>query len=86
MVEVHWKNQAKAYNFIVTDQNMPGIEGLELVKTLSTLLAYASTPILVLTTETSDEMKSAFKLAGATGWMSKLFSPERMTAAISKLL
>ncbi len=43
-------------------------------------------PILVLTTETSDAMKTAFRAAGASGWMSKPFTPERLEAALKKLL
>lgn len=80
------KARAKQYDFVVTDQNMPGMEGLDLVKSLRAMPGYASTPILVLTTETSEEMKLAFKKAGASGWMSKPFSPERMSTAVSKLL
>jgi two-component system chemotaxis response regulator CheY len=80
------KAKSKQFDIIVTDQNMPGMDGLDLVRSLRLLPAYAKTPILVLTTETSDEMKAAFRAAGATGWMSKPFSPERMTAAITKML
>jgi two-component system chemotaxis response regulator CheY len=74
------------YDLIVTDQNMPGMDGLALVKTLRELPGYEETPVLVLTTETSTEMKSAFRSAGATGWMSKPYSPERMTPALAKML
>jgi len=76
----------KQYDIVLTDQNMPGMEGLEFVKTLRSMPGYTTTPIIVLTTETSDEMKLAFNQAGATGWMSKPFTPERMSAAIAKLL
>lgn len=80
------KARKKQYDIVVTDQNMPGMEGLEFVKALRAMPGYATTPIIVLTTETSDEMKRAFSQAGANGWMSKPFTPERMSAAISKLL
>ena len=80
------KARQKNYDLIVTDQNMPGMEGLALVKSLRELESYARVPILVLTTETSEEMKARFRAAGASGWMSKPFSPERMTAALAKFL
>lgn len=80
------KVRNKQYDVIVTDQNMPGMEGLEFVKNLRLMPAYAKTPIIVLTTETSDELKLAFRQAGANGWMSKPFTSERMSAAIAKLL
>ena len=80
------KARQKNYDLIVTDQNMPGMEGLSLVKSLRELPACKKTPILVLTTETADELKASFKEAGASGWMSKPFSPERMDAALAKLL
>ncbi len=74
------------YDLIVTDQNMPGMDGLTLVKTLREMPGYEKTPVLVLTTETSTEMKAAFRNAGATGWMSKPYSPERMTPALAKMV
>ncbi|MBI3524521.1 MAG: response regulator [Betaproteobacteria bacterium] len=80
------KARAKRYDIIVTDQNMPGMEGLDLVKSLRGMPGYEKTPILVLTTETSDEMKTKFRQAGASGWMSKPYSPERMTNALAKIL
>jgi len=80
------KARNKQYDVIVTDQNMPGMEGLEFVKSLRSMSAYAKTPIIVLTTETSEELKLAFRQAGANGWMSKPFTSERMSAAIAKLL
>jgi two-component system chemotaxis response regulator CheY len=74
------------YDLVVTDQNMPGMDGLNLVRGLRAMPGFERTPILVLTTETSEEMKAAFRQAGASGWMSKPFSPERMSAALAKLL
>jgi two-component system chemotaxis response regulator CheY len=76
----------KQYDLVVTDQNMPGMDGLAMVKGLREIAGYEKTPILVLTTETSDEMKASFRQVGASGWMSKPYSPDRMTAALAKLL
>lgn len=78
--------RSKQYDLVVTDQNMPGMEGLTLVKSLREMAGYENTPILVLTTETSDEMKAKFRQAGASGWMSKPYTPERMTNALAKFL
>ncbi len=80
------KLRNKQYDLVVSDQNMPGMDGLTLVKSLRELPQYARTPVLVLTTETSDEMKSAFRTAGASGWMSKPYDQDRMTAALSKFM
>ena len=74
------------YDMVVTDQNMPGMDGLTFVQALREMPSYAQTPVLVLTTETSNEMKSAFRQAGASGWMSKPYSPERMTPALERML
>jgi len=80
------KARNKQYDIVVTDQNMPGMDGVELVKNLRKIPLYAKTPIIVLTTESSTEMKLEFKQAGANGWMGKPFTAERMSAAIAKLL
>lgn len=80
------KARQNTYALIVTDQNMPGMEGLDLVQNLREMPGYQKIPILVLTTETADEMKASFKAAGASAWMSKPFAPERMAAALAKLL
>ncbi|MBS1141708.1 MAG: response regulator [Proteobacteria bacterium] len=73
-------------DLIISDQNMPGMDGLSMVKSIRSGTEKQNVPILVLTTETSDEMKTAFRAAGATGWMSKPFTPERLEAALKKLL
>jgi two-component system chemotaxis response regulator CheY len=71
-------------DLIITDQNMPGMDGLTMVKSIREGSHNKKVPIMVLTTETSDEMKSKFRAAGANGWMSKPFSPERLEAALKK--
>ena len=73
-------------DLIITDQNMPGLDGLGMVKAIRAGSHNQNVPILVLTTETADEMKSAFRAAGASAWMSKPFTPERLEAALNKLL
>jgi two-component system chemotaxis response regulator CheY len=73
-------------DLIISDQNMPGLDGLGMVKAIRDGVSNQNVPILVLTTETSDEMKAKFRAAGANGWMSKPFTPERLQAALNKLL
>lgn len=74
------------FAMIITDQNMPGMEGLDLVPKLRQMPVYSRTPIIVLTTESSDEMKVSFRQAGASGWMNKPFSSEKMAAALGKFI
>ena len=76
----------RAFDMILTDQNMPGGDGLSLVQALRALPAYSRTPIIMLTTESSDEIKSMGKAAGATGWMVKPFDPNRLLEIVGKLI
>ncbi len=76
--------ESQALDLIITDQNMPGLDGLGMVKAIREGGRNAQVPIIVLTTETSDEMKLKFRTAGANGWMSKPFSPERLETALKK--
>src|SRR3954468_9253893 len=57
------------FSLVLTDQNMPKMTGLPLIKTLRALAEYKTVPILVLTTESSAEMKTQGRAAGATGWI-----------------
>lgn len=81
-------SKAKTENFalVLTDQNMPKMDGLTLIKTLRTLPSYKSTPILVLTTEASDTMKQQGRAAGATGWLVKPFDPQKLIEVVKKVL
>lgn len=70
------------YDFIITDINMPNMDGIELIKRLRNTLDYLSTPIMVLTTEWSKEMKEKGKDAGATSWIVKPFDTKLLGKAI----
>ena len=77
---------AQCVDAVVTDQNMPNMDGIALVKRLRTLDGYARTPIMLLTTESSAEMKQKGREAGATGWMVKPFDPERLLEVFARML
>lgn len=74
------------FDFVLTDQNMPRMDGLTLIKSLRTMSAYQSVPIVVLTTEASNEIKTQGKAAGATGWMVKPFDPRKLLEVLTKVL
>lgn len=80
--------QAKnnAVSLVLTDQNMPGMDGLTLIKSLRALPNYKATPILMLTTESSDTMKSQGRAAGATGWLVKPFDPQKLLEVVRKVI
>lgn len=80
------KSKAKQFDLVLTDQNMPRMDGLTLVKALRALPQYAGTPILMLTTESSDAMKAAGKAAGATGWLVKPFDPQKLIDIVKKVI
>jgi two-component system chemotaxis response regulator CheY len=71
---------------VVTDLNMPEMDGITLIKELRKLSAFRFTPILMLTTESAAEKKQAGKEAGATGWIVKPFNPEILLKTIAKVL
>lgn len=70
---------------IITDVNMPVMDGLTLIREVRTQPAHKSTPILVLTTEASQAMKDKGRAAGATGWIVKPFDPEKLLAVVKKV-
>ena len=80
------KAQLGPADLVLIDQNMPRMDGLTLVKSLRALPAYSRAPILMLTTESSDEMKAAGRAAGASGWMVKPFDPDRLIQVVEKVL
>ncbi len=73
-------------NLMLIDQNMPRMDGISLVKSLRQLPQYRTTPILMLTTESSDAMKAAGRAAGATGWLVKPFDPVRLLEVVNKVI
>ena len=80
------KAKAGSYNLVLTDQNMPRMDGLTLIKSLRATPQYRATPILMLTTESSDAMKSQGKAVGATGWLVKPFDPQKLIEVVKKVI
>jgi len=80
------KARGETVDLVLTDQNMPRMDGITLVQNLRGLATYAATPILILTTESSDEMKAKGKAAGATGWLVKPFDPGKLLDVVRKVI
>ena len=80
------KAKTTEINLVLTDQNMPKMDGLTLIKNLRSLPTYAATPILMLTTESGDAMKAQGKAAGATGWLVKPFDPPKLLEVVKKVI
>lgn len=83
---VGWLSNGSKPALVVTDLNMPGMDGISLIKEIRKMPALKFTPILMLTTESSDEKKAAGKSAGATGWIVKPFNPEQFLKIVKKVL
>lgn len=73
-------------DIIVTDINMPNMDGIKLIKELREIKNSKYTPILVISTESGDNIKSAAKQAGASGWIVKPFKPDVLVQAANKLV
>ena len=78
--------QGRSVQLVITDVNMPQMDGITLTRELRGLATYKFTPILLLTTESAPEKKQEGKAAGATGWMVKPFNPEQLLATVRKVL
>lgn len=74
------------YDLVISDVNMPIMDGLTLIRNLRTLPSYKFTPLLMLTTESGAEKKQEGRSAGATGWIVKPFNPDQLLATVRKVL
>ena len=79
------KAQLTNYDLILTDVNMPLLDGIELCRELRQMQNFRFTPILIITTESADKIKQQGKLAGATGWLIKPFDPDKLVNTVSLL-
>lgn len=78
--------KTQTFDLVITDINMPRLDGFSLTKMLREMEVYAQTPILVLTTESSDEIKQKGRESGATGWLIKPFNPSRLTELVNQVI
>jgi two-component system chemotaxis response regulator CheY len=74
------------FDLVISDVNMPNMDGITFVTELRTLGDYKFTPVLMLTTESSADKKQAGRAAGATGWIVKPFNPDQLLATIKKVI
>ena len=84
--DAYEKANSRDFNLVLTDQNMPRMDGITLTKKPRENPKFKGTPILILTTESSDQMKQAGRNAGATGWMIKPFDPAKLIEVIRKVI
>ncbi len=80
------KAKGRQVSLVLTDQNMPRMDGLTMIRSLRGMPEYRSVPILVLTTESGQDMKARGKAAGATGWLVKPFDPRRLVDVVKKII
>ncbi|EJT04087.1 response regulator [Rhizobium sp. CCGE 510] len=78
--------KGRSFDLIVTDLNMPVMDGLTMIEELRKLPAQAGVPIIFLTTESDADLKARAKAAGATGWLTKPFDPENLVKIVKKVL
>jgi two-component system, chemotaxis family, chemotaxis protein CheY len=78
--------QEVAPDLVITDVNMPDVDGISMVSQMRTFPAFRSVPILVLTTESSEEAKERGRAAGATGWITKPFDPAQLREVVGEVL
>ncbi len=79
------KAGGRTFDLVLTDQNMPRMDGISLTKKLRETPQFKATPILILTTESDTSIKEAARQAGATGWLLKPFDPMRLVQLLSRL-
>jgi two-component system chemotaxis response regulator CheY len=80
------KAQSARFDLIITDLNMPVMDGLTMIRELRKHPAQAGVPILFLTTESDSGIKAEAKAAGATGWLTKPFDPDNLLKIVKKIL
>lgn len=76
---------ANKVDLIITDLNMPVMDGLTLIRKLRAIPAHRTLPILMLTTEADEKKKAEGRAAGATGWIVKPFNPDKLVSVVQKV-
>ena len=85
-VEALGKAKTIAVDLVISDVNMPNMDGISLIRELRSLPDYRFVPMLMLTTESATDKKMQGKEAGATGWIVKPFNPDQLLATVKKVL
>jgi two-component system chemotaxis response regulator CheY len=80
------KLQSGRFSLIITDLNMPNLDGIGMIRKVRAMPQHAGIPIVMLTTESDEAKKAQGKAAGATGWIVKPFDQARLIAVVSKLI
>ncbi len=80
------KMSSKKVDMLITDLNMPEMDGISLIKKVRQDPTYRFLPIVILTTESQEAKKQEGRSAGATGWIVKPFKPEQLISAVKKVL
>lgn len=80
------QNGSENFDLLISDVNMPQLNGLELARSIKADERYKTKPIIVLTTESSNEMKMVGKEIGVTGWMVKPFSDDKLVKSLKMVL
>ena len=80
------KLDGRKIHLIISDVNMPNMDGISFVKALKQIPAYKFTPVIMLTTEAGDDKKREGQAAGAKAWVVKPFRPPQMLTAVAKLI
>lgn len=78
--------KSETVDVVITDINMPVMDGIEFIKNVRSSGQYQSLPILILTTETSQDKRDQGKAAGGTGWIVKPFDPEKLISVIHRVV
>ncbi|RYZ92917.1 MAG: response regulator [Proteobacteria bacterium] len=78
-------NNASHFDLVISDYNMPGLDGLAMIGKIKAMDKYAATPCAMLTTESSKELKEAGKNAGVIVWVVKPFDPEKLLQTVAKI-
>lgn len=80
------KLEKEKYKMVITDLNMPRMDGMTLIKCLRTLNNHRFTPVVMLTTESKESKKEEGRAAGASGWIVKPFTPEQLISVVKKFV
>ena len=80
------KLNAGQFDLVITDLNMPNMDGLTMIRELRKIPAHMGVPVIFLTTESDGELRQQAKAAGATGWLTKPFDPENLVKIARKVL